>query len=81
MRQALCLHELIRFSQESLAAILTHFEDEETDAQRAHPACPSHAARLGLLGFKAGPSIWEEMPVSFCMGWGAGTGALGFLSL
>ena len=36
---------------------------------------------LGLFGFVAGPAIWEEMPVSFCIGEGAVTGALGSLSL
>lgn len=54
MCRALCLHMLIRFSQPSRLVILSHFIDEETEAQRADPACPppqsSMVAELSLDG-------------------------------
>lgn len=59
MCQALCLHMLIRFSQQSRLVILNHFIDEETEAQSADPACPRPQSGmvaelsldLGLCGF------------------------------
>lgn len=80
MCQALCLHMLIRFSQQSRLVILNHFTDEGMEAQSVCPACPRPQSwmvaelslELGLLGFQAGPCNREELPVSFHVGWELG---------
>lgn len=39
--RVLCTHKLSRFSQQSWSATLTHFTDEETEAQSGRPVCPA----------------------------------------